>query len=140
MHHPHLLAVVVGAHLGGERQIHGLRHGQAVHIRTQGHHGARTAAQDAHHAGHRHIRFHLHAQAPEMLGDERGGSKLPIPQLRMGVEIPAPAHHLRHDRFDLRAHRRRHRIFGNHGQVIGKARGGKGSQGHGQETGAKGVA
>ena len=140
VHHPHLLAVVVSAHLRGEGKIHGLRHRQAVHIRPQSHHGAWTAAKDPHHAGHGYVRFHLQTEAPKMLGDERGGSKLPVPELRMGVEVPAPAHHLRHDRFDLGAHRRRHRVVGNHGQVIGKARGRNGSQGGRQKAGTKGVA
>jgi hypothetical protein len=48
----------------------------------------------------RHIRAHVHAERPQVIGDDARGARLPIPQLRVLVDVATPRHHLRHDLVD----------------------------------------
>jgi hypothetical protein len=98
VHDADLLALVLGADLRGERQVHLLGDGQCVHVRPQGH--DRTgppALQDSDDAGMGDPRLHLVAQLAELLGYKRGGTGLAIAKLRVLMDVPAPGDHLGHD-------------------------------------------
>ena len=84
VHDPHLLAVVLRPDLRGEGKVHQLGDGEGIHVGPKGHHRPREAPpKEPHHAGVGHLGLNLHAQGPEVLGDDPGGPELPVPQLRV---------------------------------------------------------
>ena len=63
VHHPNVLTVVGGAHLGGEREIHFFGDGERVHVGAQRHDWPRLApAQYPDHTGMRDAGAHLDAE------------------------------------------------------------------------------
>ena len=95
VHHVDLLAQVGGLGPGGEGQTLGLLDGQGVHVGAQGDGGTRHgAAQHGHHTGPGDAGAHLEAQRVQMRRDQACGADLLIAQLRMLVDVPAPADQL----------------------------------------------
>ena len=100
VHDADVLTVVRSAHLGLERQVHLLRDGQTVHVGPQRHNRSRlSAAQNANDAVHAtDFRLHLHAECPQMRRNQRRRTHLIPGKLRMLMNVPPPADHLRHHR------------------------------------------
>ena len=71
------------------------RHGQAVHVGAQGHHGAGLAAfQQGHHAGAAHAGLHFQAQLAQVVGHEGGGAGFLVAQLGVLVHVAPPGNYL----------------------------------------------
>ena len=95
MHHGHFFAVVFTDCHGFERQIIALRYRQSVHIRPKQHNGAGfTAFQNADDSGMGYTSLHLHAQRLEVVGHDLCGTKFPVGQFRILVEIAPPCDNL----------------------------------------------
>ena len=87
---------------GRERQPLRLLHGQGVHVGAQGHGRAGLRPlQDAHDAGPGDAGPHLQPQAPQVLGHHARRPGLLVTELRMLVDVPAPADQLALDRSGL---------------------------------------
>src|SRR5229473_676851 len=83
---------------------------QAVHIGPKPDRARRVAdPQPPHDAGLAHPAMHLDAEPGELLGDQIRGALLLEPELRVGVDIPAPPGQLVVKGADFLYHRHRHR-------------------------------
>ena len=68
---------------------------QPVHVGAQGDHRAVAAAQDADDPGMGDAGAHFHAEVLQVLRHQPGRAELPVAELRVLVNIPAPGDHLR---------------------------------------------
>ena len=96
VHHACLCAIPLGTHHTLEGHIGFFSHRQAIHIRTKGNAWAGFGAfQYAYHAGIRHFFFDLvKAEFSQMIGDKFTGTKFPITQFRVGVQVATPGDYL----------------------------------------------
>ena len=120
VHHADLAAPVRGARHRGEGKARRLGDGQGVHVGAQRHHrSVLRSAQHSDHAGVGHVPTHLETERLEVIAHQRAGADLAVRELRVLVDVAAPADHAllecRRTSVDLR------------GEV--SARGGRGAEG-----------
>ena len=133
MHHPDLLAAILGRGLGGERKTGLLGDRQRVHVGAQSDLRAWQAAlDDGDHAVHGHPGLRAQAHRAQALGNLGSGAFLAVGEFRVGVEIAPPIHYLLLQAIGRGGHLRPLR------GILGLRQWGQGAQQSGQQHGLTG--